>query len=242
MASFFRRLGEKTGAAARKGRWLWQTLVGSVGDEIRAEENVGLDLAREVERERDTSRDARGARLVEGIATALAEHVADRRRRFRVRLLADASPNAFALPGGYLYVHEGLLELCDRDRDETAFVIAHEMGHVVRRHAIDRIIQSTAISALTSATRSTGVLSHWIRRVGTGFLERAYTREQELDADAFATRLCAAAGFDAEAGERLLARLPADDLPEYFSTHPRTADRAAAIRRTLRDRAREASP
>ena len=98
-------------------------------------------------------------------------------------------PTAFALPGGFIFVARPLVALCERDRDELAFVIAHEMAHVIRRHAIDRLLRQKVLSAASMAAPGRGALGSWVRKVGLEWLERAHSQDDELEADALGVRL-----------------------------------------------------
>ena len=247
MADFFYRLGRLAGPAVRKGRWIWHTLVGTEGDEIAAELAVGRDLAAAMEAELGTDRDEALAAYVSEIGKGLVERVRDQRRSFRFGIVQGRDPNAFALPGGFVYVTRPLLDLCGQDRDEIAFVLGHEMGHVIRKHAINRVIQSSAIGLVAKAAPAAGgALAAWVRRSGVRLLESAYSRADEHDADSLGVRLARAAGHDPDASIQLLQRLHAahegPEPPPWLSTHPPVRERVARIRETLREsRADESS-
>ncbi|MHC4520721.1 MAG: M48 family metalloprotease, partial [Planctomycetota bacterium] len=89
-------------------------------------------------------------------------------------------PNAFALPGGFVFISRSIVELCQWDEDEVAFILAHEMAHVIKRHAIERIVTNSAISMASRAAPTRGVLGPWLQRVGIRFLETAYSRDQPI--------------------------------------------------------------
>jgi predicted Zn-dependent protease len=151
--------------------------------------------------------------------------------------------NAFALPGGYVYVTRGLLALADNEA-ELAGVLAHEIGHVTARHPAERYGQQVLGSV---AALSVGVLLGSGSGGGGGALASdavglallSYSREQEYEADFLGVRYLARTGHDphAMAGflERLLAHdrfraeqrgRPGDaDAFDITKTHPRTADR-----------------
>ena len=147
-------------------------------------------------------------------------------------VVGDDQPSAFALPGGFVFVAEPLANLCAYDADELAFVLGHEMSHVIRRHAIDRLISQKVLSAASLASPGRGVLGPWIRRVGLQWLERAYSQDQEFEADELGVLLMRAAGFDLAGSVRALNRFhrltPSSDrsgLGAYLSTHPPVQDR-----------------
>lgn len=243
MQGFFYNLGRRTGASWRKGRWLWQSVVGTEADAIGAEYDVGKDLAAGVRQEMGAPQDPRAQQLLGEVGPALVSWVKDKRRAFSFELIAGEQPNAFALPGGFIFVTRSILALCQWSRDETAFILSHEMAHVMRRHAIDRIINSSAAGLLMRAAPMSGALSGWLRNVGASVVMSSYSQEQELDADALGARLACAAGFESGAAVRLLARLGElergrglDTVSEYFATHPPIDTRIENLRRALAPR------
>ena len=239
--SLFYKLGRMTGPAARKGRWMWNTLVGSEDDEIDAENAVGRDLADEMKQQCGVHRDPQSVALLDSLAGPLVARVRDRRRTFTFTVIGGDAPNAFALPGGHVFVNRPLLELCDWDPEETAFVLGHEMAHVIRRHAIGRVLRNSAVSVAARAVPGgAGTIAGWVRGAGVRLLQQAYSRENELDADELGARIAVAAGASPEAPARLLQRLAsastdsASDQPplaEYFASHPPFAERIRHIDR-----------
>ena len=110
------------------------------------------------------------------------------------------------------------------------------MGHVVHGHAAARLTSEMLSSAAARAAAGpTGPLGRWIMTTGVRAVTRAYSRDQELEADAFGAKLAWAAGFDAAAGVRVCARLEhlearsTQPLAQYFASHPPLALRAAKL-------------
>jgi beta-barrel assembly-enhancing protease len=146
MSSLFYNLGKLFGPTVRKARWLWSSMAGSEAEAIRLEGEVGKELAREIRQQLKSEPDPQSKLLVKEIGSNLFEYVANRSRSFSFEIFDSGQPNAFALPGGYIFVTRSLIELCERNRDEIAFILGHEMGHVIRGHAMDRIITNSAIT------------------------------------------------------------------------------------------------
>ena len=166
---------------------------------IRAEQAVGRDMAAAVREDARGSVDPRVQALLDEVSAPLAGRVRNRTYRFEVAALAGPEPNAFALPGGYIFVAPALVEL--------AFIVAHEMAHVIRRHAIDRIMSQRALQAVTLASPAARSIAPWVRPVGVRWLEKAYSRDQEFEADELGGRLMRAAGFDPAGAVRMLEQL-----------------------------------
>jgi predicted Zn-dependent protease len=238
--SGFYKFGQVAGVKFRKAKWMWESVAGSEDDAIRAEHGVGRDMAAVVREQSRAGTDPDVAAILDEISARLAKSVRNRLHRFDVSTVSDDQPTAFALPGGFIFVAESLVTLCGRDQDELAFVVAHEMAHVIRRHAIDRILSQKILSVASLASPGRGVLGPWIRRVGLKWLETAYSRDNELEADELGARLVRAAGYDPTAAIRLLERLgrleqgPARLLGAYLSTHPPVKDRITSLRLALK--------
>jgi len=241
--SLFYNLGRRFGPRVRKARWVWESLTGTEADAIQLEHRVGLDLAQEARTQLQLDRDPRTRQILDDIGNRLAARVVNKRRSFHFDAFQAGEPNAFALPGGYIFVSRSILALCQEDADQIAFILAHEMGHVISGHAMERIVANSAISAVSQVTPVRGVLGPWLRRVGVRFLETAYSRDQELDADRLAVRLAGAAGFDPGGGVELfthLAELKESSDPlslgQYLSTHPDFDARIKSVRQFLNRR------
>lgn len=229
MAGFFYNLGKLAGPRVRKGKWLLKSLTGTEEEALDAERDAGRDMAREIRRQMGLDDDPEAARLIEEIGGRLARCVGNKGRTFRFEVTRGEAPNAFALPGGFVFVTRPLLDLCERQRDEVAFVLGHEMAHVIRGHALDRLLSNSATVLAARAMPAAGAASAWLRQAGVRYLEGAYSRDRELDADTLGVRLADAAGYDRAGAVRLLARLATRreragegplGLGRYFASHP----------------------
>jgi predicted Zn-dependent protease len=189
---------------------------------------------------------------VAAVGASLAEHRRRRRVRYRFFLTENDLANAWALPGGRVYVTTGLLRLV-RDEAELAAVLGHEIAHVDLRHCGDRIVLS----------KRAGQLLGEVGRISAELLHAltapSYSEEQELEADAIGARLAARAGYDPEAARDLFQqlallealraaasdprdgepldprRLAARALERYFASHPPAGDRRRALRPVVKE-------
>lgn len=232
--NFGRKLGRRAVPTLRKSKWIWQGLTGSEEDAHRAEESLGAALAVEVRAVTPLANDPEASAQAADLCQRLEQRLRPPHPRFRCEIIRTESPNAMALPGGYLFLSHSLVELCERRADELAFVVGHEMAHVVRGHAWDRMLNQTALQAASVATAPTGALGTWLRQKGLKLLLSAHSRQGELEADQLGFRLAVAAGFDPAAAIALLrriARLGPDPttLGQYFASHPPAAERIAAL-------------
>jgi predicted Zn-dependent protease len=227
LSGLFYNLGRKVGPKVRKAKWMWQTIASSESDAIKVEYEVGLDLVREIRQQLGHQQQPQIDQLLNEIGNRLAACVANKYRRFNFETVKGAEPNAFALPGGFIFVTQSLVELCRYDKNEVACILGHEMAHIIKGHAMNRIISNSAITAASRAAPIRGVLSGWLRKVGVQFLESAYSRDLESEADRLGVRLVTAAGYEPNACVKLFSRLaklksqPNElDLGSYFSSHP----------------------
>jgi predicted Zn-dependent protease len=238
MSGFFYNLGRNVGATLRKGQWVLQSVTGSEDDAIRAEFEVGRDMAWGMMQQLEAETDPAVGPWLQAIGTQLADRVRNRQRRFCFCAVRAPEINAFALPGGFIFITRPLLELCQADPDEVAFILAHEMGHVLHGHAMERILQGWMVEAASRAMPIGGIAGTWLRQQAATLVHQAYSREQELDADLLGVRLARSAGFDPEAAVRLLFRLQGTGGPEhpfgpYFASHPPFDGRIAHVNQLL---------
>lgn len=154
---------------------------------------------------------------------------------WHVRVVRDATPNAFALPGGYITVFTGLIETATGP-EMVAGVLAHEMAHVTERHGLRRLGQSLGFFAsIQLLLGDTSGLASVVKEVLTIATVNDYSRTQETEADIVGGRLMHAADIDPTALANFfeLLRQEHGDQPaavNWLSTHPDLRRRIAAIR------------
>ncbi|PLX72851.1 MAG: peptidase M48 [Desulfuromonas sp.] len=150
--------------------------------------------------------------------------------------------NAFAAPGGYIYVTRGLLAAVN-DEAELAGVLGHEIGHVTARHSARKYSQmmltNLGVGLGISLAGDYGELLGPLLQAGTGLLFLKFSRDDERQADALGVEYASKAGFDAgkladffTSLERMSSLDGGDGgrLPEFFSTHPNPVNRQASVR------------
>jgi predicted Zn-dependent protease len=229
-----RQLGRRAVPAIRKSGWIWKSLAGSEDEARRAERALGEALAVEVRAAAELANDPETSALVNDICQRLEQRLRPPHHPFHCGLLRAGEPNAMALPGGFIFLSTSLVDLCERKPDELAFVVGHEMAHVVRGHAWDRMIQQTGLQALSAVASRGGPMGAWLRQQGMQVFVSAHSRDGELEADELGARLAATAGFSAAGGLSLLRRLErfgpdAAALGRYFASHPPARDRIASL-------------
>lgn len=170
----------------------------------------------------------------------------DPTQTYRITILDSPNINAFALPGGYLYVTRGLLALAN-DSAELAAVIAHEMGHVTANHGIERQRKEAEEELATRVVSDVlGDDQSAKTALVRGKLRLAqFSRNQELEADAIGIKAMAEAGFDTHAAPRFLKSMAAyrdfnsvagneDANLDFLATHPAAPRRIELAERHAR--------
>jgi beta-barrel assembly-enhancing protease len=187
------------------------------------------------------SQNAQARALVQRIGAKLArESVAAKSPyRFAFYVLADKRTiNAFALPGGPVFITEALLGLL-KGEAEVAAVLGHEIGHVIARHSSERLAKEQLTSGLIGAA-VVGTGDYSTAQIGQlvgGMINMRYGREDELESDALGIRIMAEGGYDPRAMIRVMEVLAkasgGSRQPEFFSTHPAPENRAARIKEAI---------
>lgn len=235
MAGLFYELGRLAGPTVRKARWAWSAAAGSEAEMIAAERAAGADLAREVLLRHRRCADAPLVERLTDIGGALVGRLKDKRRTFEFYGLSGDQPQAFCLPGGFVFVTRSIVEVCENQPDRIAFVLAHEIAHIVEGHALQRLAGGTLLQAGMRRVIPAGKFG----TLAAEFVSKAYSRDQERTADRFGLRLMRAAGYDGRAAadvfERLAERNPSDGRGGYFATHPDADERIAELKRLLNE-------
>jgi Zn-dependent protease with chaperone function len=156
--------------------------------------------------------------------------------RARVDVVRRKQANAFALPGGHVYVFEGLLAKSETP-DELAGVIAHEMGHVVHRDGTRAVLQSAGLSFLFGIMLGDFVGGGAAVIAAKTVLSSSYSRHAEAAADKYSVELMQKIEADPKALASILSRIASDkdEGVALLRDHPETKDRIAAINKVTVD-------
>ena len=180
---------------------------------------------------------------VSHVGSRLAEH-AHRRIGFHFHLVPDPSLiNAFALPGGHVFVGWGLLKEM-KSEDEVAFVLGHEIEHIDHYHAVERVQVEAQLHKMNLDVFAA------VAQIPLSLWQAGYSKDEEFEADREGLRLAAAAGYSPQGATDLLNRflrwdreyishsdapaealsqLAIDGLTGYFRSHPRSSERLAQV-------------
>ncbi len=204
------------------------------------EQSIGIEEHQKVLKTFGLPDDSRELQAyVDRIGQSLAVHTERPDVRYTFTVLDTPTINAFAIPGGYIYVTRGLLALAN-DEAELAAVLAHEIGHITGRHSAERysrsIVTALGTAALAAALDSQGASQ--VLDLGAELYTKSYSRSQESESDHLGVRYLHKAGYDTFAMARFLesmgraaaleSRIKGQPEPfSYFSTHPQTDQRVA---------------
>lgn len=150
---------------------------------------------------------------------------------YRFAVLETPLVNAFAAPGGYVFITRGALELL-RSESELAAVLAHEVGHVNRRHVIEQIRRADFMREMSDQTGITGERLGRVVGQGSNVLFTGLSRTDELEADSIGFELAASAGYHPGGLAAFIGRLESrreGPARELFATHPLPAERLAHL-------------
>ncbi len=157
---------------------------------------------------------------------------------FSFELVADPTINAFALPGGPMFIQTGLISAVDNEA-QLAGVMGHELAHVILRHGTHQASKATGLQMLAGmagAVAGQGSIMGQLAQAGIGLGANSvllkFSRDAETDADALGSHLMAESGYDPKEMANFFAKLGADGGargPQFFNSHPNPENREAAI-------------
>jgi beta-barrel assembly-enhancing protease len=182
-------------------------------------------------------------RYIQRLGQELASHAPGEKWPYSFHLVSQKEVNAFALPGGPVYVNVGTLQACNSEA-ELAGVMAHEISHIVQRHGTRQASRQmmaqlplSFIGALLGRGGALGQLTAMVGSVGVQSIFLHYGRQAESEADLLGTDIMYDTGFDPHALARFFAKLEEQGGgsrgPQFLSDHPDPGNRAEAVSREL---------
>lgn len=219
---------------------------------------MGLQAAPEmVQMHGGPSRDAAAQAMVTRIGQQLLDALDNKlaaqgrtnpyRDNFKFTLLADPQTvNAFALPGGQVFITAALFRDLETE-GQLAGVLGHEMGHVIERHGNQRMAQNQLFQGLAAAGGVAGgdQQSAQMAQAVAQMVQMKYGRGDELESDKWGVRLTEMAGYDPRAMigvMEVLEKAGGEGPPEFFSTHPKPANRVQYIKQVIAEEFPEGVP
>ncbi len=204
---------------------------------------VGQQTSRDAERQLPMLNNSRVDNYLNNLGRTLAAHAPGERYPYQFKVVNDRAINAFALPGGPVYINRGVIEAADNEA-QLAGVIAHETSHVALRHGTNQASKAyvaqvpLAILGGVLGSNSTGAL---LAQLGAGFATNSlllkYSRTAESQADMMGTQILYDSGYDARALAQFLEKIQAQDKGgrpvEFFSNHPSPDNRIERVNQEI---------
>jgi beta-barrel assembly-enhancing protease len=217
---------------ARRGTVMYTALLIAVACDVAEDQeaSLGAQAASEIEAEVPLVEDPVINEYVSSLGQSIAARTARSDLDWHFRVVDSPQVNAFALPGGYIYLNRGLIE-ATRSLSELAGVLGHEIGHVVQRHSIDQMQKHAGagigIAVLCSVTNACeSALGQAALQIGGTYVLARYSRRDEIQADSEAVVNVLRAGYDPMGVPRLFERLlelreyDPGQLDGWFASHP----------------------
>ena len=200
---------------------------------------MGVTAFQDIKKETPQTQDATQQKYVRCVAAAITGQVKDPEapKQWEVVVFQDDTPNAFALPGGKIGVHTGILKVA-KNPDQLANVIGPEVAHVLAQHANERVSQQMLTGALM-ALAGQALDPTMVAALGMGAqvgVLLPFSRTQESEADLLGLDLMASAGFDPRESTKFWKNMEAaggGGTPEFLSTHPSDQTRAADLQKRI---------
>lgn len=200
---------------------------------------IGRQVARNLEREHGLTFNGRWAARVDAIGRRITPVCERPHMPYTFKVLRIRDVNAFALPGGFIYATEGLMRFVENDDNMLAGVIAHEIGHVAKKHVV-KIMEKNLAFDIMIELFTKNKEEKQLGSLSKGFVLNGFSRDQELEADRLGIAYSQKAGFDQKGLLWFLQKLKEhehgnpDFLTRLISTHPPTSDRIAQAEEELK--------
>lgn len=208
---------------------------------LNKEVNMGRQLAADVDRQGKFVEDPVVNEYVNRVGQNIALH-SDAKIPFTIKVLDSDDVNAFALPGGFLYVNKGAILAADSEA-ELAGVMAHEIAHVTARHGVEQASKATlanyAMIPLIFMTGGLGYIAYQAAQIGVPLTFLKFSRNVETEADKLGAQYLWASGYDPNNFLSFFEKLEKKEkhkpgtLSKLFGTHPPTPDRIVKVQGLL---------
>jgi predicted Zn-dependent protease len=207
------------------------------------ERSLGSSDAARIDSEMPLIHDTVVTAYVAQLGNSMAKRTSRADLDWRFAVVNSREVNAFALPGGFIYVNRGAIEQADR-LDELAGIMGHEIGHVVRRHSVKQLqkaektdVALVLLCTMTRACRSVG--GQVAIKTGADAMSARYSQHDEAEADSEGVVNTMRAGIDPEGLPSFFQKLLDEQkqhptaLEAFFSTHPTDQSRISATRKQV---------
>ena len=199
---------------------------------------MGRQVAQEAERELPILNNRQAENYISSLGRRLAARAPGEKYPYQFKIVNDKNINAFALPGGYIYINRGIIERADNEA-QLAGVIAHEIGHVAMRHGTNQASKAyvaQAPLAILGGVLGSDSVGGVLAQLGVGFATNSillkYSRDAERQADLLGTQILYDSGYNPRAMVDFFEKIQAESkgrAAEFFSSHPNPENRISGV-------------
>src|SRR5438094_1046927 len=203
---------------------------------------MGRESAKQAEMQLPILNDRQATSYIDTLGKQLASHAPGEKYPYQFKIVNDTAINAFALPGGFVYVNRGAIEAADNE-GQIAGVMAHEIGHVELRHgthqASTAYVAQAPLAILGGVLGSNsvgGVLAQLGVSFATSSLLLKYSRDAESQADLMGTQILHDSGYDPRAMVEFFEKIQAESKGraiQFFSDHPNPENRISNVQHEI---------
>jgi len=203
---------------------------------------MGQEVSRQAERELPMLNDRQANAYINDLGRRLAAHAPGEKYPYQFKIVNDTAINAFALPGGFVYVNRGAIDAAD-DEAQIAGVMAHEIGHVVLRHGTNQMSKAyiaQAPLAILGGVLGSGSVGGALTQLGVSFAASSlllkYSRDAESQADLMGTQILYDSGYDPRAMVEFFEKIQNESkgrAVQFLSDHPNPENRISNVQHEI---------
>src|SRR5437764_1883468 len=203
---------------------------------------MGRESAKQAEMQLPILNDRQATSYIDTLGKQLASHAPGEKYLYQFKIVNDTAINAFALPGGFIYVNRGAIEAADSE-NQIAGVMAHEIGHVVLRHGTNQVSKAylaQAPLAILGGVLGSNSIGSVLAQLGIGFAANSlflkYSRDAESQADLMGTQILYDSGYNPNAMVQFFEKIQAEskgNASQFFSDHPNPENRISHVQQEI---------
>jgi hypothetical protein len=203
---------------------------------------MGREVAKEAESQLPILNDRRTTAYIDRLGKSLAARAPGEKYPYQFKVVNDKGINAFALPGGYIYINRGVIETASNEA-QLASVLAHEISHVALRHGTNQVSKAyiaQAPLAILGGVLGNNSVGAVLAQLGVGFATNSillkYSRDAERQADLMGTQILYDAGYDPRGAVEFFEKIQAESkgrAAEFFSSHPNPENRISGVQNEI---------
>jgi Zn-dependent protease with chaperone function len=203
---------------------------------------MGREVAKEAESQLPILNDRRATAYIDSLGKSLAARAPGEKYPYQFKIVNDKAINAFALPGGYIYINRGVIEAATTE-SQLASVVAHEISHVALRHGTNQVSKAyiaQAPLAILGGVLGSNSIGSVLAQLGVGFATNSillkYSRDAERQSDLLGAQILYDAGYDPRGAVEFFEKMQAESkgrASEFFSSHPNPDNRISGVQNEI---------